>query len=281
MAKFHLLHAIPNPRLHGLNGYIEVIESFAWGFQALGHEVSYAINKPRPDATNILFGAQMVSEESLGQLPKDTIVYNMEQLRGLEPMQIRKEMHYAAEHFRIWDYSVPNLEQWQMIGAEAPIHVPISYAPNLTRIPRETPQDIEVLIYGVAGPERLDAFHWLSKSNIITVFVSGLYGKRRDELIARSKLVLNVNLYEYAQIFEIVRVSYLFANRKAVVALLHPDATVEEDVRGAIKVTNMDALIQDCYALIQNDEERAKLEEKGFEAFSKRDIREVLERALG
>lgn len=30
MAKFHLMHCIPKPNMHGLNGYKEVIESVAW-----------------------------------------------------------------------------------------------------------------------------------------------------------------------------------------------------------------------------------------------------------
>ena len=38
----------------------------------------------------------------------------------------------------------------------------------------------------------------------------------RDDLIARAKVVLNINKHQ-AKIFEIVRVSYLMANAKAVV----------------------------------------------------------------
>ena len=45
----------------------------------------------------------------------------------------------------------------------------------------------------------------------------GVYGRERDKLIARSKIVLNMHHYS-SQIFEIVRVFYLLTNRKAVVA---------------------------------------------------------------
>ena len=43
-------------------------------------------------------------------------------------------------------------------------------------------------------------------------------GKTRDDLIARSKLVLNVNRYKHARVFEVARVSYLLGHGKAVVS---------------------------------------------------------------
>ena len=45
----------------------------------------------------------------------------------------------------------------------------------------------------------------------------GVYGAERDRLIARSRLVLNVHYFP-THIFEMIRVSYLLANRTAVVA---------------------------------------------------------------
>ena len=51
-----------------------------------------------------------------------------------------------------------------------------------------------------------------SGANVIPVF--GLYGPPRDALIARSKIILNMHLYD-AKVFEIVRVSYLLANLHA------------------------------------------------------------------
>ena len=44
-----------------------------------------------------------------------------------------------------------------------------------------------------------------------------LYGADRDALLARSKIVINMHQHD-AQVFEIVRVSYLLANRRTVVS---------------------------------------------------------------
>ncbi|WP_164075752.1 hypothetical protein, partial [Stenotrophomonas maltophilia] len=76
--KFHLAHLIPDPRMHGLNGYKEVIDTVAWGLGELGHEVTYAVNDFAKGATNIVFGAQVAAIETLERLRPDTIIYNFE-----------------------------------------------------------------------------------------------------------------------------------------------------------------------------------------------------------
>lgn len=277
---FNLAHIVPHKTLHGLNGYKEVIDTVQWGLQKLGHTADYGLNTLSPTATNIIFGLQMLAIEVIDKLPPETIVYNFEQMRGLNAEAIKPQLHVAAERFQIWDYSEGNVSGWQSLGAKNVFVVPVSYAPILQRIPKPPTQDIDVLIYGMPGKDRLDAFHYLSHSGLTTVFVCGLYGKARDELIGRSKLIVNINLYEQSKIFEIVRVSYLLANRKAVVSDIYADAYIEDDVRSAIKVTSPPQLVNDCVKLAADDNARAALEEAGFAAIEKRDIRKALERVF-
>jgi hypothetical protein len=193
---------------------------------------------------------------------------------------IKPQFRAAAQRFKIWDYSEGNVECWQRLGATDVSVVPVSYAPILQRIPKPPTQDIDVLIYGIPGKDRLDAFHYLSVFGLTTVFVCGLYGSARDELIGRAKLIVNINLYEQSKVFEIVRVSYLLANRKAVVADIDDDTHIEEDMRSAVKATSPPELVNDCMKLATDDDARAALEESGFAVMEKRDIRKVLERAF-
>ena len=113
-----------------------------------------------------------------------------------------------------------------------------------------------------------------------TTFVCGLYGVARDQLIGRSKLIVNINQFDRSKIFEIVRVSYLLANRKAVVADVDPDTDVDPDIRSAVKVSTSAELVQDCVSLAADDTARRALEESGFAAMQKRDIRPILQQAL-
>ena len=279
MSKFHLMHCVP-PGFQGPKGYLEVIESVQWALEQLNHEVTYSLNGFHPASTNIIFGAHMLPSEVLKQLPPDTIVYNCEQGRGLDMREVRPEAKYIAENFRIWDYSSGNLELWKLLGNERPKLVPVGYAPVLSRIPKPLVQDIDIFIYGSAGDKRLNAFEQLSREGYQVLFASGLFGKARDDLIARSKIVLNINFVDRSRIFEVVRVSYLLANRKAVVAVLDPDTVIEPDLLACVRSTTADNLVAVCEELLSNDGYRNQLEELGYEGFAKRDLKQIIFRAL-
>ncbi len=278
--KFHLAHIVPSKTMHGLNGYREVIDTVQWGLQELGHTATCGLNALAPDATNIVFGAQVMEMPVLSTLPPQTIVYNFEQARGARKEEVKPQMLEIARRFRIWDYSSANVQAWTGWGAKDVRVVPVGYAPVLQRIDKPAEQDIDVLIYGMPAPNRMGAFHFLSYSGLTAVFVCGLYGKARDDLIARSKMVLNINVYDTAKIFEVVRVSYLLANRKCVVADVDADTQIDADMRSAIRIADPAQLVPVCQALAANASARASLEEAGFAAIAKRDIRQILQTAL-
>ncbi|MFS2035749.1 hypothetical protein ACEN8I_17145 [Polaromonas sp. CT11-55] len=275
--KYHVSHIMCEGRAYGLHAYQEVIESVVWGLRELGHTVEFGVDTFSESATNIIFGAQMLEMDVISKLPPSTIVYNFEQIRG--ETTLKPPMLYAAANFKIWDYSEGNAEGWKKLNADCRI-VPVGYAEPLTRIPKAPIQDIDVLIYGAPGPDRMDAFFHLCHSGLKAVFVCGLYGKARDELIARSKLVVNIHFYTAKKIFEVVRVSYLMANRKAVVADIDPETVIEEDIRAGICIASPSMLVQECHNIVFNDAHRQAIEEAGFEAIRSRDIRPILETAL-
>ena len=232
------MHRIPDPRMHGLNGYKEVIETVGGDSSNLATAPLYAVNERAAGATNIVFGAQIMPVAALAELAPGTIIYNFEQLRDVSVERIRGEIRSYAQvpHFTIWDYSAANLPTWRALGRHDVKIVPVGYAPILSRIPKAARQDIDVLLYGLSGERRLQTFHGLSQLGLVTLFVSGLYGAARDELISRAKVVLNINLYAQMRIFEIVRVSYLLANKKAVVADLDVNTSIDDDVRDAVQI---------------------------------------------
>jgi len=280
--RFHIAHIIPHPRLHGLNGYREVIETVHWGLTALGHEVSFAVNTFSQGAVNIVFGFQMLTEDALHELPPDTVIYNFEQMVGLPTPELKKNYAIAASRLNVWEYSVFNLPAWQKLNPSRPVrHVPVAWAPILGRIAEAKVQDIEVLIYGSPGELRLRVFYDLCNRGLSCLFACGFYGPARDELIARSRIVLNVNLLDHSRIFEIVRVSYLLANKKAVIADKNPTTLVESDIPDAVDFAPPERIADECVKLLDNEAERRALEKRGFETISRRDIRPILRTALG
>jgi len=281
MTRFHIAQIIPTPRMHGLRGYAEVIESVKWGLEQLGHRVTCDVNRFSRGARNIVFGAQVLPIDAQKQLADDSIIYNFEQLPRDLDTPFRDEIRHFAERFCIWDYSEFNLDGWDRIETAHKVRiVPVGYAPVLERIEPRPQQDIDVLIYGFTSPERLEVFNSLAKSGLTTVFACGLYGQERDELIARSKVVLNINRYRDAGIFEVVRVSYLLMNHKAVVSDLHANTRIEPDLEAAIRISQPYAIAGECLRLVDNASERSELAERGYDIFRRRDIRQILSQAL-
>lgn len=276
---FHIAHMNFGGVYHGLNGYKDIIDTVIWGLESLGHTCQYSESTLSTSHTNIIFGAQTIPLEYLKNLPRQTIIYNFEQMREINKKHMRPQIQFAASHFQIWDYSEANRESWFNLGAKCRI-VPVGYAPVLTKVEKMPDQYIDVLIYGAPGQERLDAFFNLCHAGLVVVFACGLYGNRRDELIARSKIVLNVTLYSQSKIFEIVRTSYLLANKKMVVSVVDADTYIEDDIRSGICTTTANDLVHTCRELLADDERRTALEEKGFAAIKKRDIRQILQSAL-
>ena len=154
MSKFHLLPCVPDPRMHGPNGYREIIESVQWGLEQLGHEVTYSLNAYYPASTNIVFGAQMLPLEVLKQLRGDTIVYNFEQGGAAGGFLHSRELFHLGLHDRQRGHV-------EIARHESTKLVPVGYAPVLSQIPKAQDQDIEIFFYGTPGQKRLNAFHQL------------------------------------------------------------------------------------------------------------------------
>jgi hypothetical protein len=278
--RFHLAHILVQP-FHGLLGYAEVIETVRWGLTELGHETSVGVNEIRKDATNIVFGCQMLEERLVAELPAGTIVYHFEQIAGHQnASELKENMRTAAQRLRIWDYSIENLAAWNRIRTGLPVvHVPVGWSPTISRIAKRD-EDIDVLFYGMPSANRLGVVAQLSGMWVRVVYACGLYGAPRDELIARSKVVLNLNMYNQHRVFEIARVSYLLANGKAVVSDIHPQSVVEKDVRDAVALVPLNDVAVTCLRLVKDDDERKRLGERGFESMKKRDVRGILRKAL-
>jgi hypothetical protein len=167
---------------------------------------------------------------------------------------------------------------WTLLKPVRPaVHVPVGWAPILERIPRVQPQDIDVLFYGGLSQERITTLNLLGL--VSTVFACNLFGSGRDNLIARSKIVLNINRNS-SRIFGIVRASYLLANAKAVVSDKQVGTYIEDDMRDAVVFAKLSKIAAVCQYLLKNENLRQEIEKRGQIAIRKRDIRAFLSRVL-
>lgn len=256
----------------------ELAETLLYAFDALGFDFEFNINQLRPDARNILLGAHLLDEASIRSLPENVIIYNSEQL--VDSSSWINETYLALLKKRtVWDYSQENIDRLAARGIGGVEYVPVGYMPQLTRIP-VLEQDIDVLFYGLINERRKNILEALIKSGLRVEFLSDVYREERDAYIARAKVVLNMHYYEEG-VFETVRVSYLLANEKAVVAEYNGAATLNNFLSEAVCAVPYEALVKTCIALVNDGQKRIEQARKGFELFSRMQETEILRPALG
>lgn len=276
MGKFQITLIRPQGYLH-TEAFREIAETLLFGLRRLGHAASIAENVVDRTATNLFLGAHLLQPQDAPLLPSGSIIYNLEQLGGAE---LQPAYYELARRLQVWDYDQRNIDKWKNLGcARVPVHVPIGYVPEMTRISPAPAQDIDVLFYGSLNERRHRILNALKDLGIKVHAVFGVYGRERDDLIARSKIVLNVHFYE-AKVFEIVRVSYLLANSKAVVTECSPGAATEAGLTDGVLALPYERLVEGCRALLQNDDERRRLQSRGFQWFSQRKESDILNNAL-
>jgi hypothetical protein len=76
-----------------------------------------------------------------------------------------------------------------------------------------------------------------------------------------------MHIYE-AKVFEIVRVSYLLANRMCVVSETGADPLLENQFRDGVAFAAADELAETCQRLLRNPDARRHLQDEGFRIFS-------------
>jgi len=272
--------AIVSPPSHDdISGgaFNEVAEAVHQGLVALGHDSVLTNRLDLDERRTIVLGGNLLVQYAL-EPPKNPIYYNLEQLGDDLPWMTMPEFVDLFRRCPTWDYSQANIERLAGLGLPRPTYVPIGYVPELTRI-APAPEDIDVLFYGALNGRRYSVLRDLHDRGLRVKWLSGAYGASRDAWIARSKIVLNIHYWE-AKIFEITRVSYLLANRRAVVSERGADPGLERDLASGIAFADYDELVDRCVELLGNEPARRALAERGYQAFSVRDQAAILDRAL-
>jgi acetyltransferase-like isoleucine patch superfamily enzyme/SAM-dependent methyltransferase len=274
---FAVLTVAPPNYIHS-QAFSEVAETIHHGLLALGHE-SVITDEVLPECRHIVLGTNLLPSVSI-ELPEDTILYNLEQISPDSPW-ITDSVLALFQRFTLWDYSLRNCEQLQLMGCRHVKHVPLGYVPQLTRMETlaEEAQDIDVLFYGSLNEKRATVLEALREKGLSVVELFGKYGAERDQAIRRAKIVLNIHSYE-AQIFEIVRVSYLLANHKFVLSESSPNDPDAEAFKDGVAFADCDQMVESCLSFLQNSQERQRIAGAGFQLMTQRLETDFLQESL-
>ena len=254
----------------------EVAEALVHGLRELGCDAVLGRDPALAGRRHIVLGANLVPRSGV-HLREGSILYNLEQVEEGSPW-LTPELLDLYRRSALWDYSRSNADALVRCGLPRPVVVPIGYVPALTRI-APAPEDIDVLFYGSMNERRAAVLRELERRGARVHAAFGVYGEERDRLVARSRIVLNVHYYE-AKVFEIVRVSYLLANRRVVVSERGCDPAEEAPFEGGIAFAPYDGLVDRCLRLLARPDERQRIAEAGFRAMSARQESQYLKDAV-
>jgi len=246
----------------------ELAEIICFSLRDLGFEAQIQQHKVEASCTNILLGAFLLKPDLIKKIPANSIFFNTEQLTLDDQTAIwPSDIYEWARNFETWDYSDRNIEKFRSLGIHNVKKFTLGYQPELTRIKKAPIQDIDVFFYGSVGERRKVIVNRLREAGLAVTAIFNIYGKERDALISRSKVILNCHHYN-SQIFEVVRVFYCLTNSKAVVGEVNNTTGIDSLYLQCIKPAPYENLVEACKFLVTNDEARLDLENKAFNLFS-------------
>jgi tetratricopeptide (TPR) repeat protein len=259
--------------------FADLTSAFEAALQSLGITVHVRKNEVGLEGINLLFGGHLIAaQESADRIPNNTVIVNLEQLRGFN-IGARPIYTSLLRRLAVWDYSPRNIQQIKTLMRNPHVsHFNIGYVPAMTRS-LITPQTTDVLFYGSLNDRRAAILRGLRHAGINVKHLFSVYGEERDAAIADAKIVLNMHYYEDS-IHEIVRTSYLLANAKAVVSECGPDTEIDDDIREALVAVPYKDIVENCVALLGDEPRRHAIEKKAFEIFAKRDQAALLRSAI-
>jgi hypothetical protein len=223
-----------------------------WSMMVKMIDENYAHEEP-PNAVLIMglyqFSSADQLRKSLNIEPQTKlIVYQLEPLIDNHispPFTMEKMINQVRGYDEVWDYDLQNIEILRQHGIEAKFR-PCRYAQSLKVIPKNDNPDIDILFFGSPTIDRSKFFIDLtqgyifteemavtfSEMNIVTIY--NIQDSRLDDLISRSKIILNLrpNLVQTRQ--QQTRIFYPLINDKCILSQRSPinyfgDCIVEFD----------------------------------------------------
>lgn len=257
------------------------VDWLAGGLADLGYEVSATQGQSDYNAINILFAGFLLNWRHLVKSAPRSINFNLELIARSDRLALRPGYFALMKHLANWDFSDDNAAALSRAGIPEVSVVPFGYSKCVDRIPTAS-KDIDVLFYGSHSERRLALIRALIARGLKVVWTENRFWTppERDELISRSKVVLEVPYYDTPHHISEARVCYLMCNRVPVVAEMYPHTMVAPDVRESVVGAPMNELVETCVELCRDSRRLSRVAEAGFARIKQRDWLPHLEAAL-
>ncbi len=195
----------------------ELIILLVDSLEQIGFTVSQTTNLFEPEMLNIIIGhVAFVPEENYEYIKRAGFPFIVFQLEALDEREgyakkYPKYIEFLGHAKQVWDYSLTNTKFLAERGFSNVRHIPIGYSKALEKI-QHREKDVDILFYGSMNERRRNILLGFRDRRVNVQALFSVYGSARDEMIARSKIVLNLHQFETSQLEE-PRISYLLNNR--------------------------------------------------------------------
>jgi len=278
MADNYTLWIVSPPGLIWSHVFDEVALGLQSAFRTLGYTVPIVTDSQRIEGVPIVLGANLCPMYKIA-LPDNAILYNLEQAH---PDSRWFERNYGyielLKKHAVWDFSAHNIVALKAFGIDGVIHCAIGYAPELTRI-EHVKEDTDVVFTGGGHLRRQKILDGIVAGGAGLYQVYKVFGKERDDWLARGKIHLNIHK-EPAHLLEIVRISYLLANKCFVISEVSADTDIMSSFKDGVVFCQYDALVGQCLDDLAHPKKRKEIAEAGFEIFRKMPQSDYLAKAL-
>ena len=215
------------------------------------------------------FGASGISKG-----PKYYISYQLEPTATLDKPTYRPLLAAALVN---WDYSQPNIQHLSTDSNVRCRYVPVGYTPSISAstivydsyLYNEQDKDVDVLFLGYADayPRRLRIRDDLYRRGLRIWFVSAFDLPQMQEAIKRARVCLNYHQADNMHCLETIRLNILLSNCACVVSE-DVNAPEYDDYKDAIIFTSYDKLVDKCYELKHQVNERRAQATKSYQWYS-------------
>jgi len=240
--------------------------------RSLGYRCEVTNNVFDPAAVNILLCYHLLPDAEPLYRHK-CIVYQLEQLPGQHQdwlMLDQRKITIMKAAQAVWDFSPENIALLGTNGIDGVKHVPFGFHEEMKTINDDAVEDIDVFFYGVITARRKKIIDELARHcRVKTSF--GVYGKRRDHFIARSKIVLNLRSGR-TSVMEQPRVSYLLNNRRFVVT----EDAADNPYGDAVVAVPYEEIVDCCLHYLADNDGRKRMAERGYAFLADRPMTETL-----
>lgn len=263
--KFQIVDIQDPDFVHG-RAWAEIVELVYYGLENAGFEVDYSINSFARNRINIIFGCFRLKPELAPLVPKDSFMFNLEQLKKHDDLfdhNTRMNIRFWAQKgFRFLDYDRNNISTLLGWGAQDVRIVELGFAPELARLEKQN-KVYDCIFYGGRNKRRNRLLAQVHATGLNLKYLWGVYGEERDREIEKSGFALNMHLYE-SEMLEIVRLNYLLHNKISVLTEMN-DSTSDDTQMGEVLIS----VPREQFAAkaIEISGDQAFLERKANEAF--------------